>query len=142
MAREEVNAVYLSGNGPLVKILVEALTRDKVQQLKLVNEKCTKKGVEQTVKSFIQNVHHFRDAYLEGTIIQDNEVKPDLDYFGNEEDMNKLFTPIDHIVIFDEAQRAWTKEMTADFMKRKKGKPNFPYSEPEFLISCMDRHQD
>ena len=90
----------------------------------------------------IQNVHHFRDAYLEGTIIQDNEVKPDLDYFGNEEDMNKLFTPIDHIVIFDEAQRAWTKEMTADFMKRKNGKPNFPYSEPEFLISCMDRHQD
>ena len=32
--------------------------------------------------------------------------------------------------------------MTANFMKRKKGRPGFTQSEPEFLISYMDRHQD
>ena len=31
---------------------------------------------------------------------------------------------------------------TANFMKRKKNNPNFIQSEPEFLISCLDRHQD
>ena len=31
--------------------------------------------------------------------------------------------------------------MTANFMKRKKGRPGFTQSEPEFLISYMDRHQ-
>ena len=142
MSKENVNAVYLSGNGPLVKILIEALTRDKVKQIKVGGEKCTKRGVEQTVKSFIQNVHHFRDACLEGTIIKDGEIEADLEYFGSEAYKDKSYAPIDHIVIFDEAQRAWTKAMTADFMKRKKGRPDFPYSEPEFLISCMDRHKD
>lgn len=142
MTKEGVNAVYLSGNGPLVKILIEALTRDKVRQLKDQGEKCTKKGVEQEVKSFIQNIHHFRDACLEGTLIENGEIVADLDYFRSEKNRDKSYAPIDHIVIFDEAQRAWTKEMTADFMRRKKNKPNFPYSEPEFLISCMDRHKD
>lgn len=142
MAKEGVNAVYLSGNGPLVKILVEALTRDKVCQLREQGEKCTKKKVEQEVKSFIQNVHHFRDACLEGTLIENDQIVADLDYFRSEKNRDKSFAPIDHIAIFDEAQRAWTKNMTADFMRRKKNRPAFPYSEPEFLISCMDRHKD
>lgn len=137
-----VNAVYLSGNGRLVKILVEALTRDKVRQLKEQGEKRTKKEVAQEVKSFIQNVHHFRDACLEGTIIQDGQIVADLEYFRSEKNRDKSYAPIDHIAIFDEAQRAWTKDMTADFMHRKKSRPGFPYSEPEFLISCMDRHKD
>lgn len=140
--KEGVNAVYLSGNGPLVKILVEALTRDKVRQLKEQGEKCTKKEVAQEVKSFIQNVHHFRDACLEGTIIQDGQIVADLEYFRSEKNRDKSYAPIDHIAIFDEAQRAWTKDMTADFMHRKKNRPGFPHSEPEFLISCMDRHKD
>lgn len=141
-SKEGVNAVYLSGNGPLVKILVEALTRDKVSQLKEQGKKCTKKEVEQEVKAFIQNVHHFRDACLEGTIYENDEIIADLDYFRSEKNRDKSFAPIDHIAIFDEAQRAWTKDMTADFMRRKKNRPGFPYSEPEFLISCMDRHKD
>ena len=49
---------------------------------------------------------------------------------------------MDHVAIFDEAQRAWTKDALANFMNRKKGYPNFPYSEPEYLISCLDRHDD
>jgi hypothetical protein len=44
------------------------------------------------------------------------------------------------VVIFDEAQRAWDRAMTSDFMKRKKGRPGFKHSEPELLIEYMDRH--
>ncbi|WP_163361591.1 DNA/RNA helicase domain-containing protein, partial [Enterobacter hormaechei] len=50
--------------------------------------------------------------------------------------------PYDHVAIFDEAQRAWTKEQTVKFMQQKKGISAFDYSEPEFLISCLNRHQD
>jgi len=32
--------------------------------------------------------------------------------------------------------------MTSNFMARKKGKPDFNISEPDYLISCMDRHGD
>ena len=50
--------------------------------------------------------------------------------------------PAEHVTIFDEAQRAWNLQKTADFMRRKKKRPGFSQSEPEFLISCMDRHED
>jgi hypothetical protein len=50
--------------------------------------------------------------------------------------------PDEHVVIFDEAQRAWNLQMTANFMKRKKNRAGFSQSEPEFLISYMDRHDD
>ena len=112
-------SVFLSGNKPLVDILQEALTRDRVLQEKLSGNKITKKLARESVKAFIQIIHHYRDEYL-------RDPKP----------------PYDHVAIFDEAQRAWTKEQTVSFMQRKKGIANFLYSEPEFLISCLDRHQD
>lgn len=118
--KDELYSVFLSGNGPLVKILREALTRDKVKRDKEVGLK-TKKGVVfSAVKSKIQNVHNFRDECLV--------------------DLEK--PPIEHVALFDEAQRAWTLEQTSNFMKRKKSRPNFNHSEPEFLISCLDRHND
>ena len=46
------------------------------------------------------------------------------------------------MVIFDEAQRAWNKEQTSSFMKRKRGQDNFSMSEPDFLLSVMNRHKD
>lgn len=112
-------AVFLSGNGPLVAILRAALTRDKVKREKEAGKKVRKGDVEKHVKTFVQNVHHFRDEYL-----------------------RDKGAPIDHVTIFDEAQRAWDQEQTASFMKRKKGLSDFNYSEPEFLISCMNRHTD
>jgi len=112
-------SVYLSGNKPLVDILQEALARDKVQREKEKGNKITKKSAQQAVKSFIQIIHHYRDEYL-----------------SNPE------APYDHIAIFDEAQRAWNKEQTIRFMKRKKGIADFKYSEPEFLISCLNRHKN
>lgn len=135
-------AVYLSGNGPLVQVLCEALTRDKVKRDKANGIKVTKKETESKIKAFIQNVHHYRDACLEGTLIKDGKIIADDEYFRTEKNRDKTFAPIDHVTIFDEAQRAWTKEMTATFMARKKQKPGFPYSEPEYLISCLDRHPD
>lgn len=119
---DEENAntsVYLSGNGPLVAILQEALARDKIKNEKENGRKLTKGQARASVKTFIQNIHHYRDAYLV-------DPKP----------------PYDHVAIFDEAQRAWNKEQTVKFMKQKKGQPDFDNSEPEFLISCLDRHQD
>lgn len=112
-------SVYLSGNKPLVDILQEALARDKVQREKDKGNKITKKTAHQAVKTFIQIIHHYRDEYLK-----------------NPE------APYDHVAIFDEAQRAWNKEQTVKFMKQKKGIVDFDYSEPEFLISCLDRHND
>lgn len=112
-------SVFLSGNGPLVAILREALTRDKLKREKERNNKLKKGEVLREVKLFIQNVHHFRDEYLS--------------------DEN---APYDHIAIFDEAQRAWNLEQTASFMKRKKNINDFRISEPQFLISCLDRHKD
>jgi hypothetical protein len=116
---QPTHAVYLSGNGPLVAVLQEALTRDEVARRKTQCERVRKKTVHESVKAFIQIVHHFRDEAL-------RDPGP----------------PIDHVVIFDEAQRAWNLRQTANFMRRKKGQPGFAESEPEFLISYMDRHSD
>jgi len=112
-------SVYLSGNAPLVAILQEALTRDKVRREVEFGRRISKQSAKQAVKAFIQIIHHYRDAYL----------------------VNKE-APYDHVAIFDEAQRAWNKDQTVKFMRMKKGQPNFDHSEPEFLISCLDRHPD
>jgi hypothetical protein len=108
------HAVFLSGNGPLVDVLREALSRDKAMR-----EGVSKKTAEREVRSFIQNIHHFRDEYVSNTAV-----------------------PTEKVVVFDEAQRAWTREQAAKFMQRKRGHSDFDMSEPEFLISVMDRHPD
>jgi len=116
---ESEHAVFLSGNGPLVEVLREALARDEVMSAQRAGQKIKKDTVVSKAKAFIQNIHHFRDDALESTN-----------------------APIEKVVVFDEAQRAWTLKQTSDFMKRKKGKPNFNQSEPEFLIGVMNRHRN
>jgi hypothetical protein len=113
---EEEHAVFLSGNGPLVKVLQEALARNKVENSLGIIKKTI--ALRET-KAFIQNVHDFRDAELENT-------NP----------------PPEKVVVFDEAQRAWNQEQTSSFMRKKRGIDNFVQSEPEFLIRVMDRHKD
>jgi len=108
------HAVFLSGNGPLVDVLREALARDDVER-----NKTTKKESLRKAEEFIQKIYHFRDD-----AISTNEA------------------PFEKVVIFDEAQRAWDKENLKDFMERKKGVKNFEMSEPDFLISILDRHKD
>ena len=138
-------AVYLSGNFPLVQVLQEALTRDYVRREKIKAKKegrkaCTKEEARSKVKAFIQMIHHYRDTYLEGTEVVGNEIKPIEGYFFSHTD--KAYIPTEHVAIFDEAQRAWTSDELKRFMREKKGIKEFPYSEPEYLISCMDRQTD
>lgn len=118
--KSELYSVFLSGNGPLVKVLCEALARDRVKSTADTPERRTLGQARSEVKAFVQNVHHFRDECLRSGDVP----------------------PVEHVALFDEAQRAWTLEHTAAFMARKRGQPNFAMSEPAFLISCMDRHPD
>ncbi len=117
---EGLHSVFLSGNGPLVAILREALARDRVHRSRMTDQRVKKGEALREVKMFIQNVHHFRDECLTDT------GRP----------------PIEHVAIFDEAQRAWNHEQTAKFMQSKKNHTGFSQSEPEFLISCLNRHED
>lgn len=116
---ESEHSVFLSGNGPLVDVLREALTRDSVESAKKSGQRVSRTEAERKAKAFIQNIHHFRD---------DNLRTP--------------HAPIEKVVVFDEAQRAWQKEQVSKFMQQKKGIPNFDMSEPEYLISVMNRHDD
>lgn len=111
---ENEHAVFLSGNGPLVAVLQEALARDDVDRNGVKKTEAMRKS-----KQFIQIIHHFRD----------DAISVDT-------------APVEKVAIFDEAQRAWDEPNLSNFMKRKKGVLNFNQSEPEFLISIMDRHTD
>lgn len=118
-AQEGEHAVFLSGNFPLVKVLQEALARDKVAQEKHSGKRVAKAKALRSTSAFIQIIHKYSDSFVGNGIV-----------------------PPERVTIFDEAQRSWTKEMLVKFMVTKKGVPNFEYSEPEFLISTMDRHKD
>lgn len=116
----DLYSVFLSGNGPLVAILREALARDKVQKEAERGRRIRSGQARSEVKAFILNVHHFRDECL----------------------VSPSDPPIEHVALFDEAQRAWNRRQTSKFMLQRKKRPNFDQSEPEFLISCLDRHSD
>lgn len=115
----ELYSVFLSGNGPLVAVLREALAKDNVRRQKERGKSLKIGAARSEVKAFIQNVHHFRAECL----------------------VDAERPPIEHVAIFDEAQRAWDRRQTARFMSER-GHPDFSMSEPEFLISCLDRHPD
>lgn len=118
-AASAMHSVFLSGNGPLVSVLREALAQDQIQRERQSGRALGKGMARRQVEAFVQNVHHFRDDCLANTE-----------------------APPEHVAIFDEAQRAWNREQTVAFMKRKRGRGDFNASEPEYLLSCMDRHHD
>ena len=118
-AHSDEHAVFLSGNGPLVEVLREALAIDAVERAKQRGERTTKTLEERRTSAFVQNIHHFRDDALRSDD-----------------------PPIEKVAIFDEAQRAWDAEQTAKFMQQKRGQADFALSEPQFLLSVMDRHRD
>lgn len=111
---EDEHAVFLSGNGPLVDVLQEALARDDAKRNNISRKEASRK-----VKEFIQIIHHFRD----------DAISVDT-------------PPVEKVAIFDEAQRAWDEQNLTDFMKKKKHLEDFNMSEPEFLISILNRHND
>ena len=133
-------AVYLSGNGPLVQVLTEALTRDKQAQEKAKGNKITKKEAEREVKRFIQIIHRYRDNMLNKVKVVDGVLE--IDPTKELKDLTAGYGEVENIAIFDEAQRSWDKEHIANWLKRKKGFADFPMSESEFLIWSLDQRPD
>ena len=141
---EDEGAVYLSGNGPLVAVLNEALAQDNYQKNK--GKKLTDSRRE--VGKFIQIIHRYRDNMLA-------KIKNPVENGVLEIDPEKAikqaesgYGEVEHVAIFDEAQRAWTHKRIADYLKRggtygnKLKVPNFPMSEAAFLIWSLDQRED
>lgn len=145
---EDDGAVYLSGNGPLVAVLTEALARDNYQKARANGEKKKISDSQREVKKFIQIIHRYRDNMLakiknpveNGILEIDPEKAVKLQQSG--------YGEVEHVAIFDEAQRAWTHARIANYLKRggtygnKLKVPNFPMSEAAFLIWSLDQRED
>ena len=145
---KDEGAVYLSGNGPLVAVLTEALARDNVKRCRDKNERKKITDSRREVGKSIQMIHRYRDNMLakiknpveNGVLEIDPEKAVKLAQSG--------YGEVEHVAIFDEAQRSWTHKRLADYLKRggtygnKLKVPNFPMSEAAFLIWSLDQRQD
>ena len=145
---KENGAVYLSGNGPLVAVLTEALARDNQKKCAAKGERKNLSDSRREVSEFIQIIHRYRDNMLakiknpveNGVVEIDPEKAIHLEHTG--------YGEVEHVAIFDEAQRSWTHKRIADYLKRggtygnKLKVPNFPLSEAEFLIWSLDQRED
>ena len=135
-------AVYLSGNGPLVDVLTEALARDKVRQEREAGNKCTLTTARREVKSFIQIIHHYRDNALAKLKMPIRDGKLEIDEAKAKKHEEDGYSEVEHVAIFDEAQRLWDQPHLSAWLARKKGVQNFPMSESEFLIWSLDLRPD
>ena len=145
---KENGAVYLSGNGPLVAVLTEALARDNQKKCSQKGERKNMSDSRREVSEFIQIIHRYRDNMLAKikNPVENGELEID------PEKAIKLaatgYGEVEHVAIFDEAQRSWTHKRIADYLKRggtygnKLKVPNFPMSEAEFLIWSLDQRED
>ena len=145
---EDEGAVYLSGNGPLVAVLNEALARDNYQKCHERGESKKITDSRREVGKFIQIIHRYRDNMLA-------KIKNPVENGRLEIDPEKAikmqsagYGEVEHVAIFDEAQRSWTHKRLADYLKRggtygnKLKVPNFPVSEAAFLIWSLDQRED
>ena len=145
---KENGAVYLSGNGPLVAVLTEALARDNLKKCVTKGERKNLTDSRREVSEFIQIIHRYRDNMLakiknpvENGVV---EIDPDKAFYLE----HTGYGEVEHVAIFDEAQRSWTHKRIANYLKRggtygnKLKVPNFPMSEAEFLIWSLDQRED
>ena len=145
---EDEGAVYLSGNGPLVAVLTEALAIDNHKKCRASGERKNMSDSRREVGKFIQIIHRYRDNML-------MKIKNPVENGVLEIDPTKAlkhkeagYGEVEHVAIFDEAQRSWTHKHLADYLKRggtygnKLKVPNFPYSEAAFLIWSLDQRED
>lgn len=145
---EDEGAVYLSGNGPLVAVLTEALAIDNQKKCQARGEKKNRSDSRREVGKFIQIIHRYRDNMLA-------KLKTPIENGILEIDPKKAiklakagYGEVEHVAIFDEAQRSWTHKRLADYLKRggtygnKLKIQNFPYSEAAFLIWSLDQRED
>ena len=145
---KDEGAVYLSGNGPLVAVLTEALAQDNYSKCRANGEKKKMTDSRREVSKSIQMIHRYRDNMLakiknpveNGVLEIDPEKAVKLEKAG--------FGEVEHVAIFDEAQRSWTHKRLSDYLKRggtygnKLKVPNFPLSEAAFLIWSLDQRED
>ncbi|MBQ7172939.1 MAG: DUF2075 domain-containing protein [Clostridia bacterium] len=145
---KDEGAVYLSGNGPLVAVLTEALAQDNYKRCREEGEKKKMTDSRREVSKSIQMIHRYRDNMLakiknpvENGILEIDPTKAvKMEQAG--------FGEVEHVAIFDEAQRSWTHKRLADYLKRggtygnKLKVPNFPVSEAAFLIWSLDQRED
>ena len=145
---EDEGAVYLSGNGPLVAVLNEALAKDNYKKCKDKGESKKLSDSRREVGKFIQIIHRYRDNMLakiknpvENGVLEIDPVKAI-------KSAESGYGEVEHVAIFDEAQRSWTQKRLADYLKRggtygnKLKVPNFPVSEAAFLIWSLDQRED
>jgi hypothetical protein len=99
---------FMSGNGPLVSVLQEVFRRHAMQ------EGMPSGQAQISAETLIENVHHFAKEYTE---------------------KDKDRAPSNHVVVFDEAQRAWDLVQS----RRKFARED---SEPDMLLKIMERHED
>ena len=145
---KDEGAVYLSGNGPLVAVLTEALAKDNQKKIQANGKKKNLTDSRREVSKSIQMTHRYRDNMLmkiknpvENGILEINPTKA-----VKQEEAG--FGEVEHVAIFDEAQRSWTHKRLADYLKRggtygnKLKVPNFPMSEAGFLIWSLDQRED
>ena len=145
---EAEKAVYLSGNGPLVAVLTEALALDNYAKCRERGEKKNISDSRREVKEFIQIIHRYRDNMLEKieNPVVNGELK--IDETKSKRKDKDGYSEVEHVAIFDEAQRSWTHKRLADYLKRggtygnKLKVPNFPVSEAAFLIWSLDQRED
>lgn len=135
-------AVYLSGNGPLVAVLTEALARDKQRQEQEKGNKYNITTARREVSQFIQIIHRYRDQMLGKLRTPVRDGKIEIDPEKELRDKHAGFAEVENIAIFDEAQRSWDQEHLSSWLKRKKGFNDFPMSEGEFLIWSLDQRED
>lgn len=145
---KDEGAVYLSGNGPLVAVLTEALAQDNVKKCRERHEPKKLSDSRREVSKSIQMIHRYRDNMLA-------KIKNPVENGVLEIDPHKAvrmeragFGEVEHVAIFDEAQRSWTHKRLADYLKRggtygnKLKVSNFPLSEAAFLIWSLDQRED
>ena len=106
--------VYLSGNTPLVVVLREALARDENLRQRRVGRRRRLADIRRDVRARIQ---HTNDFLKEG-------IRAAADV-----------PPHEHVIIFDEAQRAWDEKQGLEKFDRTA-------SEPALILELMSRHLD
>jgi hypothetical protein len=110
---------FLSGNGPLVKVVTEALAQDHHHRTGEILAESRRR-----IRTFIQSVHGFLKEYRPADRL-----------------------PPERVVVFDEAQRAWDavkvrKELLRRATSEERGLLDSADSEPALMLSIMDRLPD
>ncbi len=145
---DDEGAVYLSGNGPLVAVLNEALAQDNYKKCRDRGEQKKLTDSRREVGKFIQIIHRYRDNMLAKikNPVENGVLEIDPEKAVKQE--NTGYGEVEHVAIFDEAQRSWTHKRLADYLKRggtygnKMKVADFPMSEASFLIWSLDQRED